>query len=207
MKDYSQASVASFPDRSTIQFLITCTIEKRSGRSGNIYHAYLDRKRGGKGARPNNNREVFMCGVYLSTGIPNNCEHCLKWRTRAWNIFFHLLLPVYLDRHWLHSRDKCSQTLLSTFEYCTIMCKRSIMGRSSNQAKPSTQKKSFFFFFLVSDFSTSISSILTGNRGELLSSSPNMHPTALQRSVILFEVQYKQACNQPTTYPHRGHTS
>ena len=78
MKDYSQAFVASFLDRSTIQFLITCTIEKRSARPGNTFHAYLDRRRGGKGARPNNNREAFICDVYLSTGIPNNCEHCLE---------------------------------------------------------------------------------------------------------------------------------
>ena len=60
MKDYNQASIASFPDHSAIQFL-----QKRSARPGNIFHAYLDRRRGGKGARPNNDLEAFLFAMFI----------------------------------------------------------------------------------------------------------------------------------------------
>ena len=59
----------------------------------------------------------------------------------------------------------------------------------------------------VSDLSTNIWSILTGNKGELLSSSPNMHPTALQTKHNFTTRSISQSIHQLTTCPHQDRIS
>ena len=137
---WSIITLASFPGLPTIQFLITCNMQKQRGRPGIIYHVndvsvYLGRQRGGKGSLIERmhfagaffvfNQERY---AFCFANVQNSSAWGRNYKIRPLAHSFDggpLPPSVHLGRHWRHSCDKWYSPFPSVFAYC----KQSKTGR------------------------------------------------------------------------------
>ena len=131
--------LASFPGLPTVQFLITCSMQKGGGRAGPFYHVndvsvYLGRQ-----GSPIERMHFTPAFTVLNQGqyifrfmnIQNFSCWGRKYKINLQACSFDGAPPpssVYLDRHWRHSSSSCSLHFRRVSQFGQICCGRAVLS-------------------------------------------------------------------------------